>query len=114
VGLVRELAFELAPHVRVNGVAPGGLNSDLRGPASLGMADQSVANVPLGEMLLSVLPVGRMPEAREYTGAYVFFATRSDNYPATGALLNHDGGLGVRGFFESCGGKDLPQKLQLS
>jgi len=29
-------------------------------------------------------------------------------------LLNHDGGMGVRGFFEAAGGKDLPQKLRLS
>ncbi len=32
VGLVRQLAFELAPFVRVNGVAPGGITTDLRGP----------------------------------------------------------------------------------
>jgi cis-2,3-dihydrobiphenyl-2,3-diol dehydrogenase len=113
VGMVRQLAFELAPHVRVNGVAPGGMNTDLRGPASLGMANQAISSVPLGDMLASVLPVGRMPVATEYTGAYVFFATRGDTFPTTGALLNHDGGMGVRGFFEAAGGKDLPQKLHL-
>ncbi len=33
VGLVRELAVELAPDIRVNGVAPGGTMTDLRGLA---------------------------------------------------------------------------------
>ena len=32
VGLVRQLAFELAPRVRVNGVAPGFMRTDIRGP----------------------------------------------------------------------------------
>lgn len=114
VGLVRELAFELAPHVRVNGVAPGGMNTDLRGPASLGLSDQSISAVPLADMLKSVLPIGRMPALEEYTGAYVFFATRSDSLPATGALLNYDGGMGVRGFFAAAGGTDLPAKLNIT
>jgi cis-2,3-dihydrobiphenyl-2,3-diol dehydrogenase len=114
VGLVRELAFELAPYVRVNGVAPGGINTDLRGPSSLGMSDQSISALPLGELLESVLPIGRMPAIDEYTGAYVFFATRGDCVPATGALLNYDGGMGVRGLFSAVGGKDLLEKLNIS
>ena len=43
LGLMRELAYELAPHVRVNAVAPGGMNTDLRGPASIGLSDRSIA-----------------------------------------------------------------------
>lgn len=113
VGLVRELAFELAPYVRVNGVGPGGINTDLRGPSSLGMSGKAISTVPLADMLKSVLPIGRMPEAEEYTGAYVFFATRGDAAPATGALLNYDGGLGVRGFFSGAGGNDLLEKLNI-
>ena len=114
VGLVRELAFELAPHVRVNGVAPGGIGTDLRGPNSLGLSEQSISSVPLADMLADVLPIGRMPAVEEYTGAYVFFASRSDAVPATGSLLNYDGGIGVRGFFSAAGGHDLPEKLNIS
>ncbi|MFZ2295936.1 MAG: 3-(cis-5,6-dihydroxycyclohexa-1,3-dien-1-yl)propanoate dehydrogenase, partial [Polaromonas sp.] len=98
---------------RVNGVAPGGINTDLRGPSSLGMSDQSISALPLGELLASVLPIGRMPAIEEYTGAYVFFATRGDSVPATGALLNYDGGMGVRGLFSAVGGKDLLEKLNI-
>lgn len=113
VGLVREMAFELAPYVRVNGVAPGGIKTDLRGPSSLQMDNQSISSIPLAEMLEQALPIGRMPEVNEYTGAYVFFATRGDNVPATGALLNYDGGFGVRGLFDAVGGKDLLDKLNI-
>ena len=41
VGLIRELAVELAPEIRVNGVAPGGTMTDLRGLTSLGNDDRS-------------------------------------------------------------------------
>nr|AAC03440.1 cis-2,3-dihydroxy-2,3-dihydroisopropylbenzene dehydrogenase [Pseudomonas putida] len=114
VGLVRELAFELAPYVRVNGVGVGGISTDLRGLCSLGMSEQSISSLPLAELLQDVLPIGRMPNAEEYTGAYVFFATRCDSVPATGALLNYDGGMGVRGIFSAVGGKDLLEKLNIN
>ncbi|NVD37093.1 cis-2,3-dihydrobiphenyl-2,3-diol dehydrogenase [Marinobacter lutaoensis] len=113
VGLVRELAFELAPYIRVNGVGVGGMNTSLSGPGSLGMNEKSISEIPLGEMLESVLPIGRMPDVDEYTGAYVFFATRGDSAPATGALLNYDGGMGVRGLFSVVGGNDLLDKLNI-
>ncbi|MDY6930119.1 MAG: cis-2,3-dihydrobiphenyl-2,3-diol dehydrogenase [Pseudomonadota bacterium] len=113
VGLVRELAYELAPYVRVNGIGVGGMNTSLSGPGSLGMSDKSISEISLGEMLKSVLPIGRMPDVDEYTGAYVFFATRADSAPATGALLNYDGGMGVRGLFSVAGGEDLLDKLNI-
>lgn len=112
VGLVRQLAFELAPFVRVNSVAPGGIGgSDLRGPAALNLDATSITSIPLGELLADVLPTGKMASAEEYAGAYVFFATRGDSAPATGAVLNFDGGLGVRGIFKGMGGADLAEKI---
>lgn len=108
VGLVRQLAFELSPRVRVNGVAPGGIEgTDLRGPAALHLEDRSLAELPLDEIGKVMLPIGRMPHANEYTGAYVFFATREDIIPATGAVLNYDGGIGVRGLLQASGGQSL-------
>jgi cis-2,3-dihydrobiphenyl-2,3-diol dehydrogenase len=114
VGLVRQLAYELAPHVRVNGIAPGGIaGSDIRGPASLGLQDTSISTIPLAEILANVLPMGEMATAAEYAGAYVFLASRIDNVPATNAIINLDGGIGVRGLDTAAGGKDLPAKFGL-
>ncbi len=114
VGLVRQLAFELAPHVRVNGIAPGGIDgSDIRGPASLGLQDTSITSIPLGEILSQVLPMGGMASAAEYAGAYVFLASRRDHVPATSAIINLDGGIGVRGLLEAAGGNELRTKLGL-
>ncbi len=111
VGLVRHLAFELAPFVRVNGVAPGGISTDLRGPDSLGMADRSIAGIDLAATAPERVPVGVLPTARDYASAYVFFASRSDNIPATGSILNYDGGFGIRGLRRTMGGRDLPERI---
>jgi cis-2,3-dihydrobiphenyl-2,3-diol dehydrogenase len=111
VGLVRQLAFELAPYVRVNGVAPGGIDTDLRGPASLGMAERSIAAIDLAASAKERLPLGVLPTPREYAAAYVFFAARADNVAATGSILNYDGGLGIRGLRQTVAGRDLPRRL---
>jgi cis-2,3-dihydrobiphenyl-2,3-diol dehydrogenase len=107
VGLVRQLAFELAPVVRVNGIAPGGIDTDLRGPTALGMDQVSIHGLDLPSRADAFVPIGRLPSAAEYAWAYVFLASRTEAAPATGAVLNFDGGLGVRGMTRVRGGAEL-------
>jgi cis-2,3-dihydrobiphenyl-2,3-diol dehydrogenase len=111
VGLVRQLAYELAPVVRVNAVAPGGIDTDLRGPAALGMAERSIASLKMGESAHHYAPIGRLPTAAEYAGPYVMFASRRDGAAATGAVLNADGGIGVRGIAGVRGGAGLKARF---
>ena len=111
VGLVRQLAFELAPSVRVNGVAPGAIDTDLRGPASLGLEDTSIDSLNLSAHASGFVPIGRMPTPEEYASAYVFFASRAEAGPATGTVLNFDGGIGVRGLGQLRGGDDLAERF---
>jgi hypothetical protein len=61
-----------------------------------------------------VVPIGHLPTPADYTGAYVFFASREDNVPATGTVLRHDGGLAVQGFIDSRGGAGLLEKLSIN
>ena len=44
LGIVRQLAHEFAPLVRVNGVSPGATKTDIRMPASFGLDEQRRAN----------------------------------------------------------------------
>ena len=97
VGVVKQLAYEFAPHVRVNGVAPGPIPTQLRGPEALNMQDRVFPAESIAARADQLVPLGRMLDASEYAGAYVFFASREDNGPATGTVLNHDGGFGARG-----------------
>jgi NAD(P)-dependent dehydrogenase (short-subunit alcohol dehydrogenase family) len=108
VGLLRQLAYELAPKIRVNGVAPGGIASDLRGPRALGLQDTAISTIPgLDDLVRSITPLQLMPDAADYTGHYVLLASKENSRTTTGAVINCDGGLGVRGFQKPAGGEDL-------
>lgn len=103
-GLVRQLAFELAPRVRVNAVAPGAILTSLSGPKSLGLDGQSIANIGFEAVADQIVPLGFIPSASDYAEGYVFLAARAENRPATGMVLDYDGGLAVRGFLTPNGG----------
>jgi 2,3-dihydroxy-2,3-dihydrophenylpropionate dehydrogenase len=97
-GLVVQLAHELAPDVRVNGVAPGGtIGTDMRGLSSLGMDGRRLADAPDREAELRArTPLQVALTADDHAGAYTFLA--SDRARGiTGAIINSDGGIGVRG-----------------
>jgi NAD(P)-dependent dehydrogenase (short-subunit alcohol dehydrogenase family) len=107
VGLIRQLAFELAPKVRVNGVAPGAIPTDLRGPASLEMSERSIASMPIQQWVEQGLPLAKLPQPSDYTAHYVLLASDTNSSTATGSIINCDGGMGVRGFPRAAGGYDL-------
>jgi cis-2,3-dihydrobiphenyl-2,3-diol dehydrogenase len=108
VGLIRQLAFECAPHVRVNGVAPGAISTDLRGPRALDMADRSIGSVLKPEMMKGGLPIDRLPVPEDYAAAFVFLAARGESGHATGSIINIDGGFAARGVSRVRGGDGLP------
>lgn len=96
-GLVVQLAHELAPQVRVNGVAPGGtLSTDLRGPRSLGMAGVRLDDRPgRREALEARTPLQIALEAADHAAAYVYL-TSDRSRGLTGEIIRSDGGLGAR------------------
>nr|AMK59074.1 dihydrodiol dehydrogenase [uncultured bacterium UPO37]AMK59403.1 dihydrodiol dehydrogenase [uncultured bacterium UPO60]AMK59654.1 dihydrodiol dehydrogenase [uncultured bacterium UPO89] len=110
VGLIRQLAFEFAPSVRVNGVAPGPIGTDLRGPASLGLSETSIGSVGIEGMADKLFPLARVPTPAEYAGSYVYFASRRDSAPATGGVLICETGIGVRGIGAVSAGASLAGK----
>lgn len=110
VGLIRQLAFELAPAVRVNGVAPGPIDTDLRGPQSLGLAETSIASIDLPGTAGRAMPIGFVPATADYAGGYVFLASRRDSRPATGGVVKLDAGIAVRGIGRASAGGGLARK----
>lgn len=108
VGMIRQLAHELAPRVRVNGVAPGGMRTGLSGLKSLGTAGQSLDQVEgLDQMLRDITPLEIAPTPEQYCGPYVLLASRDNAAPMTGTIINTDGGLGVRGIVNVRGNATL-------
>src|SRR5580704_4768606 len=96
-GCVIALAHELAPEVRVNGVAPGGtLGTELTGPRSLGLAGQVLGAADgREEDLRSRTPLQVALTGEDHAGSYVFLA--SDRARGiTGTVVHSDGGVGVK------------------
>lgn len=106
-GLIRQLAYELAPKVRVNGVGPCGMASDLRGPHALGQDDKRIMDSLTPEKVAAILPLQFFPQAADFTGPYVMLASRRNNRTLSGVMINADGGLAIRGIRHVAAGLDL-------
>ncbi|GGT65883.1 SDR family oxidoreductase [Streptomyces atratus] len=95
-GVVRALGHELAPAVRVNGVAPGGVVTGLRA-ALPGGGTESVFDDP--EDILAAVramnPLGIALDADQVAQSYLFLASPGAA-GLTGEILRIDGGLGLR------------------
>jgi NAD(P)-dependent dehydrogenase (short-subunit alcohol dehydrogenase family) len=78
-GLARSFA---ADGVRVNVVAPGGVDTQMM---TEGMSDEAMKN------FLAMIPLGRLAQGEELAGAVLFLASDASSY-VTGAVINVSGG----------------------
>ncbi|MGA4538971.1 SDR family oxidoreductase [Uniformispora flossi] len=102
-GLVTQLAYELAPAVRVNAVAPGVLPTVMSGLGALGQQARD-AVLPGTE---DALPLHRVPTPDDMAGLYVMLADPADTVAVTGTTIVADSGLLSRGLGTPAGGDDL-------
>ncbi|MCV7196875.1 3-(cis-5,6-dihydroxycyclohexa-1,3-dien-1-yl)propanoate dehydrogenase [Mycobacterium angelicum] len=93
-GLVAALAHELAPQIRVNGVAPGGtLNTDLRGMVSLGSADVRLDETPnRATDMAARTPLNVALSGEDHAWSYVYLAADRSR-GITGETIHPDGGF---------------------
>jgi NAD(P)-dependent dehydrogenase (short-subunit alcohol dehydrogenase family) len=119
LGLMRQLSHELAPVVRVNGVAPGGTATDIRLLASFGLDEdgrqrrsqdgQGVdgEEVDIHEALREISPLLLSPEPADHAGAYVLLGSEENARNITGTVIDTDGGLRIKGIRRTRGGESL-------
>jgi phthalate 3,4-cis-dihydrodiol dehydrogenase len=95
-GLVSTLAHELAPRIRVNGVAPGGtLNTDLRGLASLGLDGTRLDDTAhRARDLAARTPLHVALSGEDHAWSFVFLAADRSR-GITGETIHSDGGFGI-------------------
>ena len=97
IGLIRQLASEVGPDVRVNGVAPGGTRTDLRGLATLHQDDRShFAETGWEDRMRRNNALQMVLEPLDLAGAYVFLASRTNAKGITGTILTVDAGSMLR------------------
>lgn len=98
VGVMRQLAFELAPEIRVNAIAPGATVTNLSGLSVFDQQDTRLQGVPgFEERTARSLPLGFVSTPEDHAGLYVLLADAADSRFITGVTLSSDGGLAVRG-----------------
>jgi len=104
LGVVRALAHELAPEIRVNGVAPSGTPTNMADAPSLAAPAADVAGgerpAP-GGRASNLLDVEVRPE--DHAGSYVLLASKHARI-ITGTVIHSDGGRGVMGAARREGG----------
>jgi NAD(P)-dependent dehydrogenase (short-subunit alcohol dehydrogenase family) len=96
--LTRQLAIELAPHVRVNAIAPAPTSNE-RNRGYDPHYDHKWA---------AVMPIQRVAYPEDYVGACVFLAS-NDSALLTGQVLNMDGGWTLVAFTPDLSAFDFSQ-----
>lgn len=98
VGMVKQLALELAPDIRVNGVGPGGTLTGLSGTDALGQTKRSINANPaqFHEKMAAAVPLGFAQTPEDHAGLYVLLASTANARAVTGEIFMSDGGTGAR------------------
>jgi len=81
INLTRTLALEWAPHVRVNCIAPGAIETPGLQATSVGQLAEATANIPLG----------RMGQPEDIATAAIYLASDAAEW-VTGITIDIDGG----------------------
>jgi NAD(P)-dependent dehydrogenase (short-subunit alcohol dehydrogenase family) len=117
LGIVRQLAHEFAPLIRVNAVSPGATKTDIRMPASFGLDERGerirTHTHPSNKdaAVEAVTPLKMHADPADHSGAYVLLASRRDSKAMTGSIVKTEAGLGVRGLRRVRGGDQLAERL---
>ena len=97
VGVIRQLAYELAPDIRVNGVAPGATTTAMKSLDGL-----HPRSVPLNQIAgfedaaAQAVPLQRIAAPEDHAGHYVLLASYKNSSQTTGHIIHSDGGWEVR------------------
>ena len=103
VGVVKQLALELAPTVRVNAVVPGAIKeSRIGGPVSLGQEDLYPEKLfaDAESVLKGTVPLQLYPSAVDYGPVYLLLAGPESKL-MTGAIVHADTGMSLIGYYSS-------------
>ena len=97
VGLVKQLAYEFAPDVRVNAVAPGGTVTPLGGAATLGQAQTKLSELPgFEQRVAQTMPLRFIAQPEDHAGHYVLLASHRNSKATTACIIQSDCGWEIR------------------
>jgi NAD(P)-dependent dehydrogenase (short-subunit alcohol dehydrogenase family) len=110
---MRQLAHELAPVVRVNGVAAGATRTSIRWAPAFGPTPADYDSKEVDTAIEAIAPLSIRAEAADHAGAYVMLASRSDGWLLTGTVIETDARFGVRGLRRIRAGDRLAARFDI-
>lgn len=96
VGMIKQLAYEMAPEVRVNGVSPGATDTAMKSVEGISGRAQPLNQIQgFHDNAANAVPLKRIAAPEDHTAFYVVLG--SDQSPmTTGCVIHSDGGWVAR------------------
>ncbi|KAA0873988.1 3-(cis-5,6-dihydroxycyclohexa-1,3-dien-1-yl)propanoate dehydrogenase [Nitrincola tapanii] len=97
VGLIKQLAYELAPEIRVNGVSPGATDTEMKSVEGVSSKAQPLNHIQgFHEKAADAVPLKRIAKASDHAALYVLLASNEQSPMTTGCVIHSDGGWVAR------------------
>lgn len=93
VGLIKQLAYELAPEIRVNGVSPGATDTAMKSVEGVSRKSQPLNHIEgFHEKAAQAVPLKRIAAPADHASLYVLLASNEQSPMTTGCVIHSDGG----------------------
>ncbi|TCK04288.1 3-(cis-5,6-dihydroxycyclohexa-1,3-dien-1-yl)propanoate dehydrogenase [Marinobacterium mangrovicola] len=97
VGLIKQLAYEMAPDVRVNGVSPGATDTEMKSVDGISDRAQPLNHIQgFRDNAANAVPLKRIASPADHTAFYVVLASNEQSPMTTGCVIHSDGGWVAR------------------
>lgn len=97
VGMIKQLAYELSPDVRVNGVSPGATDTEMKSVEGISGRAQPLNHIDgFHENAAQAVPLKRIASPADHTAFYVVLASNEQSPMTTGCVIHSDGGWVAR------------------
>jgi NAD(P)-dependent dehydrogenase (short-subunit alcohol dehydrogenase family) len=97
VGMIKQLAYEMAPDVRVNGVSPGATDTEMKSVEGISGRAQPLNQIQgFHENAANAVPLKRIASPADHAALYVVLASNEQSPMTTGSVIHSDGGWVAR------------------
>lgn len=97
VGVIKQLAHELAPDIRVNGVSPGATDTEMKSVEGVSQRAQPLNHISgFQETAANAVPLKRIAMPKDHATLYMVLANNDLSPLTTGTIVHSDGGWGVK------------------
>jgi NAD(P)-dependent dehydrogenase (short-subunit alcohol dehydrogenase family) len=97
VGVIKQLAHELSPDIRVNGVSPGATDTEMKSVEGVSSRAQPLNHIEgFHNAAADSVPLKRIAAPKDHVHLYMLLASNDLSPLTTGSIIHSDGGWGVK------------------